>query len=347
VNIPSNILTLLAGIAITLISLWLGQNNHLLPLAASKNAPGMDGLFNTMLTIAIALFLVVQGLIIIAAFRFKQKPGDNSDGPPIEGNIPLEILWTAIPAVLVLGISIYSFQVYSDIGGLDPMGHGAHMVQPTAQLAMAGDLGHDMVMAQAPEAAGQKGASAGIGASPNALGKPADVTVNVLGMQYAWIFTYPDTGVVTGELHVPIGQDVQLNLNAQDVLHAFWVPEFRLKQDAIPGRPTELRFTPTEPGTYPIICAELCGSYHGAMRSQVIVETPEDYSAWRQEQVAQMTAQVPGIGEAEQTVAMVPPAVMMPVANVRSLPESEFLQPYAQSLAMAVRPEAIAHLHHH
>jgi cytochrome c oxidase subunit 2 len=56
-------------------------------------------------------------------------------------------------------------------------------------------------------------------------------------MQYAWIFRYPDSGITDGELHVPIGQDVKLNIEAQDVIHSFWVPQFRLKQDAIPGEP--------------------------------------------------------------------------------------------------------------
>ena len=82
------------------------------------------------------------------------------------------------------------------------------------------------------------------------------------------------------ELHVPAGQPVSLRMEAKDVIHAFWVPEFRLKQDVIPGQPTVLNFTPTRPGTYPIVCAELCGPYHGGMRSSVVVEEPETYQAW-------------------------------------------------------------------
>ena len=99
-------------------------------------------------------------------------------------------------------------------------------------------------------------------------------------MQFAFIFRYPDSGIISGELHVPVGQTVALNMEAKDVIHAFWVPQFRLKQDVIPGQPTLLSFTATKAGRYPIICAELCGPYHGGMRSTVVVEDPDDYSTW-------------------------------------------------------------------
>jgi cytochrome c oxidase subunit 2 len=69
-------------------------------------------------------------------------------------------------------------------------------------------------------------------------------------------------------------------MKALDVIHAFWVPQFRLKQDVIPGQPTLLSFTPTRTGSYPIVCAELCGPYHGGMRSTVIVEEPDSFAAW-------------------------------------------------------------------
>ena len=103
--------------------------------------------------------------------------------------------------------------------------------------------------------------------------------VDVKGIQYAWIFNYPEMALPAGELHIPVGADVQLNLSAEDVIHSFWVPNFRFKQDALPGIPTELRFVATKPGTYPVVCAELCGGYHGSMRTEVIVHTPEDYEA--------------------------------------------------------------------
>ena len=116
-QIPSSILTLIAGVVVTLVSLWFGQNNHLLPEQASEQAPLVDNFFNVMVTIATALFLVVQGAILLFIIRYRQRPGDDTDGVPVEGSVPLEILWTAIPAILVVGIGIYSVQVYEEMGG--------------------------------------------------------------------------------------------------------------------------------------------------------------------------------------------------------------------------------------
>jgi cytochrome c oxidase subunit 2 len=137
-------------------------------------------------------------------------------------------------------------------------------------------------------------------------------------MQYAWIFNYPSSGIIAGELHVPVGQDVQLNIAAQDVIHSFWVPQFRLKQDAIPGQPTGLRFVATKEGSFPIVCTELCGSYHGAMRSQVIVHSPEDFDSWLvQNQIAQQLEPT----DPQQILA----------ANPTDLTPGEFLAPYAEA----------------
>lgn len=123
-NIPNSIWTLLIGIVLTLVSLWYGQNHGLLPIAASDEAVLVDGLFNAMMTVSVGLFLLVEGVLIYTAFKYRRRPGDNSDAPPVFGNVPLEILWTAIPAIIVMGISIYSFDVYNSIGGFNP--HDVH-----------------------------------------------------------------------------------------------------------------------------------------------------------------------------------------------------------------------------
>jgi len=102
-------------------------------------------------------------------------------------------------------------------------------------------------------------------------------------MQFAFIFHYPKEDIITGELHVPVGKEVSLKMESKDVIRAFWVPQFRLKQDVIPGQPTILNFTPTKAGNFPIVCAELCGPYHGGMRSNVIVDEQEDFDTWIKE----------------------------------------------------------------
>lgn len=274
---------MLAGIALTLASIWYGQHHGLMPVQASQDAILVDGLFNTMMTVGTGIFLLVEGVILVCIFKFRRKPGDTTDGPPIEGNIPLEILWTAIPVVIVLFISVYSFEVYRIEGGFDPEAAD----QTPVQVAMVGDADAVTPLIPAPAHHSMHHHMAlGVGATARESLDPPDLTINVMGLQYAWIFTYTDTGVTTGELRLPVNKDIKLVIKAQDVLHAFWLPQFRLKQDAIPGQDAELRFTPTRVGEYPIVCAELCGPFHGGMVSKLYVDEPEAFDTWLQQQVA-------------------------------------------------------------
>ncbi|MBD2384692.1 cytochrome c oxidase subunit II [Cylindrospermum sp. FACHB-282] len=359
-KIPSSIWTLLIGIVLTLASLWYGQNHGLLPTAATDEATLVDGLFNTMMIVSTGIFLLVEGVLIYCAFRYRQRPGDNEDGPPIEGNVPLEILWTAIPAIIVLGISVYSFEVYNDIGGFDPHSiHEAPMTQESMTMpgtAIAATLSDtppstepnlnqeksDEAMQDPATAAvrnsdqipqlrnapGVGSVAPTLGASPENKGKAPQMVINVTGLQYAWIFTYPETGVTTGEMHIPVGREVRLNMTANDVIHAFWVPEFRLKQDVIPGRQSEIRFTPRIAGAYSLICAELCGPYHGAMNTQVVVETQEAYDQWMQEQLVASRETL------NQAVAV----------NPAGLSPDEFLAPYTKE--MGIHPKMLHQVHH-
>ncbi len=320
-NIPSNILTLIAGITLTLISLWYGQNHGLLPVAASQEALEVDGIFNFMMTIATGLFLLIQGVLIIVLIRFRRKKGDNTDGPAIEGNVPLEIVWTAIPTVIVFILAIYSFEIYNNMGGLDPMASG-----DTGTQKMAHHHDHGMMpsrlVALNPD---RSQVALGLGVSPEEQNQ-TPLVIDVKGIQYAWLFTYKDTGIVAGDLHLPVNRLVQLNIQAGDVLHAFWLPEFRIKQDAIPGRDTTLVFTPTLVGDYPIICAELCGSYHGGMKTKLYVQTQEDYNKWLQENTIATTEAT------EDKVAV----------NPTERSDGEFLAPYAEE--MGANQEVISHL---
>lgn len=115
--------------------------------------------------------------------------------------------------------------------------------------------------------------------------KPAHETnINVYGQQFAWSFRYPAaTGrvqVVSDELYLPVNQPVRFRLHSSDVLHAFWVPAFRIQEDAVPGTVTSFRITPTKLGNFDIICNELCGLGHSLMRSTVHVVTPAAYRSW-------------------------------------------------------------------
>lgn len=115
---------------------------------------------------------------------------------------------------------------------------------------------------------------------------PDATVVKVTGRQWSWNFEYPEYGVSSNELHLAVGKQVVLQMTSTDVIHSFWVPEFRVKQDLVPGRITELRITPIEPGTYKVSCAELCGTSHAFMVSDVFVEDQSGFDTWMAGQVA-------------------------------------------------------------
>lgn len=126
---------------------------------------------------------------------------------------------------------------------------------------------------------------------------PADdeMTVRVVGRQWSWFYVYPEHGdlLTQEELVLPVDTKIHLELESQDVLHSFWVPEFRVKQDLVPGRITDLRVTPNVVGTYKIRCAEICGTEHSTMLGTVRVVTQAEFDTWMAEQQASVSPQAP------------------------------------------------------
>jgi cytochrome c oxidase subunit 2 len=119
--------------------------------------------------------------------------------------------------------------------------------------------------------------------------KPNEITVNVVGRQWEWSFTYPHyldgsggtaKPIVTPVLELPVNRPVNFLINAVDVIHTFYVPAFRLQQDAVPGITTNLRATPTRVGVYPVVCTQLCGYGHATMRTTLYVVKPAVFQAW-------------------------------------------------------------------
>jgi cytochrome c oxidase subunit 2 len=217
------------GAVISVIMLqpnWDGQ-------AASTAAPKIDHLLDLMIVLSSFVFSLVIVMLFYALWKFKAKPGDESDGEPIHGNTKLEIAWTLIPTVIVLFAAGYSWSVLNDIEA-----------------------------------------------------KAADsMRVDVFSQQYAWSFDYPGfDNVYTHELHVPNNRQIELKMHALDVIHSFWVPEWRVKKDNVPGITTTARVTPDKLGTYQLICTELCGFGHATMRAKVVVEKPQDFRKWVGEQ---------------------------------------------------------------
>jgi cytochrome c oxidase subunit 2 len=237
------ITVVVVGIALIAAGVIVGLTARWMPVQASAEAASVDSLFNTLLAIATVVFLVVEGVLVYSIIRFRRRPGDDSDGPPIHGNASLEIIWTAIPAVAVFVLAIYSYVVF--------------------------------VSEETPQ--------------------QNEIVIGVVGQQFQWTFHYPyepypdltqaqndqvKANMVSHELHVPVGRPVRVDITAVDVMHGFYVPVFRIKQDAIPGHITTARFTPTLKGQYEVVCSELCGPGHSEMQSALIVEDQQAYDAF-------------------------------------------------------------------
>ena len=115
--------------------------------------------------------------------------------------------------------------------------------------------------------------------------QPNELNVNVTGRQFTWSFEYPDQGKVTStELVLPKDRPVEFKIHTKDVIHSFWVPQFRLKSDAVPGMTTKIRLTPDKVGRYQVVCAELCGLGHSTMRNPVRVVPAAAFDAWVKKQ---------------------------------------------------------------
>ena len=122
------------------------------------------------------------------------------------------------------------------------------------------------------------------------------VIVEVMAQQWAWNFRYPgpdgkfntpDDIVTFNDLHIPVGRPVYASIQSKDVVHSFYLPNFRIKQDAFPGTTTRMWFQATQPGAFEIACAQHCGANHYKMEGAITADTPEQYAAWEKAQVAE------------------------------------------------------------
>ncbi|MDF5709178.1 MAG: cytochrome c oxidase subunit II [Nostoc sp. S4] len=254
-----NILTLFTGaIAVSATSLWIGKQAYSwLPPQAAAESRLIDDLISFLVTLGAFIFLGVTSTLMYSVIFHRAVKDDFTDGPPIEGNITLEVVWTAIPILLVFWIAGYSYQVYEQMG-----------IQGPSQLVhLHNPLGMESAYA-APKEAPAK-----------ALTEPVE-KIDVLAKQWAWVFHYPETDVTSSELHLPSDRRVRLALNSQDVLHGFYIPAFRLKQDIIPNHTIDFEFTPIRPGQYRLTDSQYSGTYFATMQANVVVESPEDYHQW-------------------------------------------------------------------
>jgi cytochrome c oxidase subunit II len=233
-----------------------------LPVGASAAAHWIDGQFTLTFILMGIIFLAAQLGLGYIVWRYKETPSS----PPVpysHGNTKLEIIWTVLTAVLFIGLNLMGAPVWA-----------SQRWEPSADDA---------------------------------------VKVEVTGMQFAWYFRYPgpdgtfaktspnlmdpsaggdaavglDTNdpsakddIVTGTMYLPVNREIDLSLRAVDVIHSFFVPSLRFKQDAVPGLNIHMHLKPTVIGDYEIACAELCGLGHYKMHGMVHVVSQEDFDKW-------------------------------------------------------------------
>jgi cytochrome c oxidase subunit 2 len=219
------------GIIASALGIALALLIHWFPVSAATEAKPIDTLWDVLLIVSVPIFVLVTTVVLYSVYRWRMRPGEELlDGPPIHGNTRLEIIWTAVPAILLVALCSYAYIVL-----------------------------HDVEEAKADT-----------------------MQVRVVGEQFAWTFYYRDGGkeLSSHELYLPLNRPVHFTIQSKDVLHDFWVPAFRVKKDAVRGINTDVRATPNRIGTYPVVCAELCGLGHAAMRATVHVVQPQQFNSW-------------------------------------------------------------------
>jgi len=204
----------------------------LLPVEASVQSRSIDWMFDLQFKLIAFFFALIMVPLVYSLFVFRQKPGEDMDGPHIEGHTNLELVWTFIPFVIVIVLGVLGADNLKQVLAVDPQAY----------------------------------------------------EVKVVGYQWGWRFEYPE-GFTSNKLYLPVDKQVNLKMESLDVLHSFWVPEFRVKQDLVPGRVTQYRITPSLVGEYKVRCAEICGKNHSYMEAPVIVVSQSDFASWRDDQV--------------------------------------------------------------
>jgi cytochrome c oxidase subunit 2 len=237
------------GLIASAIGIAIGLAIHWFPPADSTQADKIDTLWDVLIIASVPIFVLVTVVVLFSVLNFRMRPGEEElDGPPIHGNTRLEVVWTAIPAIILVSLCTYAYIVLTDIE-------------------------------QAP-----------------ASGK--ERVVQVTGQQFAWTFEYNEGGkrFKTAQLYIPAGESVKFDVHSKDVIHDFWVPDFRMKIDAVPGITTSYRVTPKQSaiGDHTIVCAELCGLGHAYMRQTAHVLSGAAFTAWVRRMTAPPQQPAPG-----------------------------------------------------
>lgn len=224
-----------------------------LPANYSTLGERIDHLYNVIFVIVVVIFFATEGALIWFVFRYRARPGKRI-AHPVHDHNAVEIVWSVIPALILVFLALYQWNAWADAKLRPP--EGADVVR-----------------------------------------------VQIYARQFEWHMRYPgpdgefataDDVTLTNQLHIPTGQMILAQVRAQDVIHSFFLPNHRVKQDVIPGTTVQVWWDALATGTYEIACAELCGLGHYRMRALMYVHTPEEFESWLQEKQAAGTAPADG-----------------------------------------------------
>ena len=217
-----------------------------LPEAVTTTAPLIDRLFYIVLVLTGLVFVAVQGTLIGFLIRYRRQP--EKPAYYTHGDTLVEIIWTIIPALILVWLATHNQQVWAQVRGTPPT---------------------------------------------------PDLEVEVTGEQFAWNFRYAgadgtfntvDDITTINQLHIPVGKTVLFQIKSKDVIHSFFVPQFRMKLDAVPGLTGRLWVSTTRPGNFEVACAELCGLGHYRMRGFLTIESQGAFATWLQEALKEQSS---------------------------------------------------------
>ena len=213
-----------------------------LPEDVSTFGQEIDSLFYLIYYITAVTFILVTVLMVVFLIKYRDQGGRRATYS--HGNTTLEIIWTIIPAAILIVLAFMSASTWAK------------------------------VKRHAPD---------------------SDFELQVTAKQFNWEVVYPgedrkfdtpDDVKFDNDLHVPVNKVVRVYLGSKDVIHSFYLPNLRLRQDAVPGRTILVWFEATKPGKYELPCSQLCGFGHSGMKGWLYVHTPEEYTKWEQENLA-------------------------------------------------------------
>jgi cytochrome c oxidase subunit 2 len=257
-------------------------NIYWAPLNATEGGKQTDAILNVIFYLTAAVFILVQSVFIYYLIRYRRRPGVKAHYS--HGNNALELIWTALPTVIFLWLAIWSNRVWEELTSR-PVPADAVVVEVVGY-QFAWDLRYAGADGELDETALEKVGPA------NRFGLTRE------NPEMTDDFT-------STEMVIPVGRPVHVVLRARDVIHSFYVPEFRLYQDAVPGRTIDwMWFTTIRTGNFDLACSQLCGTGHYNMKAPIRVVSQKEFDEWQAKKIEARNGQIAAMQAAKNAEAM-------------------------------------------